>query len=155
MTTSTNIDMQARDPSADWIDDLLLRDAHDHADYISDGGFTARVIEQLPPAGVLPAWRRPFVMLLWAVAGVLLAVSLPGLAYDVARTAYTPSPGSTVGTSPRFAVGKPMVRPRFAPSMTVPAMRYGRLSSSAAVATSPATSAARTRLLDTGSPPNT
>jgi hypothetical protein len=89
MTTSANIDMQARDPSADWIDDLLLRDAHDHADYISDGGFTARVIEQLPPAGVLPAWRRPFVMLLWAVAGVLLAVSLPGLAYDVARTAYT------------------------------------------------------------------
>ena len=90
MTTSANIDAQARDPSADWIDDVLLRDAQDHAaDYITDGAFTARVMQQLPPAGALPAWRRPFVMLLWAVAGVLLAVSLPGLAHDVARAAYT------------------------------------------------------------------
>ena len=90
MTTSSNIDSKARDPSSDWIDDLLLRDAQDHvADYISDGGFTARVLQQLPLAGALPAWRRPFVMLLWAIAGVLLAVSLPGLAHDAARAAYT------------------------------------------------------------------
>lgn len=90
MTTSSNLDTPARDPSADWIDDLLLREARDHAaDYITDDGFTARVMHRLPAAGALPAWRRPFVMLLWAVAGVLLAVSLPGLAHDVARTAYT------------------------------------------------------------------
>ena len=69
----------------------------------------------------------------------------------VARTAYTPLPGSTVGTSPRFAVGKPIVRPRFAPVTTVPAMRYGRPSSSAAARRRPRTqrrphAAARHRL---------
>ncbi len=102
MTTSSNNPMQARDPSADWIDDVLLRDAHDAAEYISDSGFTARVLQQLPVAGALPAWRRPFVMLLWAIAGVVLAVSLPGLAHEVARAAYTlfsarPFSLSTVG----------------------------------------------------------
>ena len=89
MTTPTIV-VQSRDPSADWIDDLLLRDAQDHAaEYITDGGFTADVLQRLPLAGALPAWRRPFVMAMWAIAGVLLAVSLPGLAYDVARAAYT------------------------------------------------------------------
>jgi len=79
------------DPALDWVDRALLRDAADHAgEYIPDSGFTARVMQALPPAGgALPAWRRPVVALLWVIAGALLAVSLPGVAVDVARAAYT------------------------------------------------------------------
>ena len=79
-----------RDQPPDWLDRMLFADAADHAaDYIADGGFAARVMQQLPPlAGALPAWRKPAVMLLWAIAGVLLAVALPGVAVDVARAAY-------------------------------------------------------------------
>jgi hypothetical protein len=79
------------DPALDWVDRALLRDAADHAgEYIPDSGFTARVMQALPPSGdALPAWRRPAVTLLWVIAGALLAVSLPGVAVDVARAAYT------------------------------------------------------------------
>jgi len=78
-----------RDPPADWMDRLLVVDAAGHAsDYIVDQGFTARVMQTLPPAGALPAWRRPAVVALWVIAGLLLAVALPGVAFDVARAAY-------------------------------------------------------------------
>jgi hypothetical protein len=78
-----------RDPSADWMDRMLRYDAAQHADdYIDDAGFTARVMQKLPLAGELPAWRRPAVAALWVIAGLLLAVALPGVAFDVARAAY-------------------------------------------------------------------
>src|SRR3954454_17481843 len=91
MTARPTAPAESRAPEPDWVDELLSRDAADHgAEYIADNGFSARVMQQLPPAGhVLPAWRRPFVTLLWVVAGALLAVSLPGVAVDVARAAYT------------------------------------------------------------------
>lgn len=77
------------DPAPDWMDDALFADAADHAgDYVSDGGFTARVMQVLPASGVLPAWRRFAVIAMWVIAGVLLAVALPGVAFDVARAAY-------------------------------------------------------------------
>jgi len=79
----------ATEPSADWMDRLLRFDAAEHSDdYIDDAGFTARVMHELPVADALPAWRRPAVALLWVVAGLLLAVALPGVAFDVARAAY-------------------------------------------------------------------
>src|SRR5205823_2941110 len=87
--------------------------------------------------------------------GPIFAAAGHGPPSSTARTAYTPSPGSTVGTSARFAVGNPIVRPRRAPATTAPAIRYGRPSNSAASPTSPDSSADRTRLLDTGSPPTT
>ena len=74
-----------RDPPSDWVDEILLRDA---GDYIADQGFTARVMQELPLAGALPTWRRPAIVALWALAGVFLAVALPGVAVDVAREAY-------------------------------------------------------------------
>lgn len=77
----------AAEPSADWMDRLLRFDAAEH-DYIDDAGFTGRVIHQLPAVDTLPAWRRPAVAVLWMVAGLLLAVALPGVAFDVARAAY-------------------------------------------------------------------
>jgi hypothetical protein len=90
MTSTSHLDtQQPRDPPDDWVDHILARDAEEHGgDYIIDDGFTARVMQQLPPAGALPAWRRPAVAALWAIAGVLLAVALPGVAVDVARAAY-------------------------------------------------------------------
>jgi hypothetical protein len=79
----------SRNSPPDWMDRLLAVDAADHSgDYIGDQGFTARVMQMLPLAGALPAWRRPAVVALWAIAGVLLAVALPGVAVDVARAAY-------------------------------------------------------------------
>jgi len=88
--------MNTLDPDAsdsrdapDWMDRLLVADAALHAsDYIGDQGFTARVMQTLPFKGALPAWRRPAVVALWAIAGLLLAVALPGVALDVARAAY-------------------------------------------------------------------
>jgi hypothetical protein len=79
----------SREPqSGDWLDGLLARDAADAAaEYIPDQGFTARVIDALPSAGALPAWRRPAVTALWLAAAALLAVTLPGAALEVAREA--------------------------------------------------------------------
>ena len=91
MTARPTTAAESRAPEPDWVEQVLLRDAGDHgAEYIADNGFTARVMQELPPAGdALPAWRRPFVTSLWVVAGALLALSLPGVALDVARAAYT------------------------------------------------------------------
>ena len=72
----------------DWLDALLASDAADHrAGYIADEGFTARVIRKLPAVHALPAWRRPAVGAIWLVAGLLLAMMLPGTAHEVAREA--------------------------------------------------------------------
>jgi len=88
----TTIDANVNDasnPSADWMDRMLRYDAAMHTnDYIDDAGFTARVMQTLPAIGALPAWRRPAVAALWLIAGLLLAVALPGVAFDVARAAY-------------------------------------------------------------------
>jgi hypothetical protein len=89
MNTVNSDAMPSGDPHADWMDRLLAADAAGQAgDYIVDQGFTARVMQRLPLAGALPAWRRPAVIALWAVAGMLLAMALPGVAFDVARAAY-------------------------------------------------------------------
>ena len=70
----------------DWLEVLLAADANEHrGDYLSDDGFTARVMRGLPAADALPAWRQPAVVGLWLIAGVLLAITLPGTAHDVAR----------------------------------------------------------------------
>ena len=79
----------ANGADADWVDRILARDAEDHAgDYITDDGFTARVMQMLPAAGALPAWRRPAIVALWVVAGILMAIALPGLAFDIAQSAF-------------------------------------------------------------------
>ena len=75
-------------PTSDWLDGVLARDVREHvADYIADGGFTAKVMERLPAPVALPAWRKPVVIALWLVAGVLLASMLPQAMQDLAREA--------------------------------------------------------------------
>jgi len=69
--------------SGDWLDALLVHDAP----HIHDDGFTAGVMHRLATPAALPAWRKPIVMLLWLVAGVLLAGMLPQAMQDVAREA--------------------------------------------------------------------
>lgn len=77
------------DAPGDWLDQLLAREAADHADdYLADDGFTARVMQMLPAADALPAWRQPAVVALWLVAVALLAITLPGTAQEVAREAF-------------------------------------------------------------------
>ena len=83
----------SRSPSTvagdDWVDALLARDAAEHAaDYVTDGGFTARVMQMLPAPVALPAWRKPFVTALWLVAAALVASMLPGTAHEIARGAF-------------------------------------------------------------------
>ena len=74
---------------ADWLDRVLADDARDHAGgYIDDGGFVANVMQRLPAPIALPAWRKPAIAALWGVAGVGLAITLPGAVVDVAREAF-------------------------------------------------------------------
>jgi hypothetical protein len=76
----------ADEASADWLDTALAAAGREHrADYLSDGGFTARVIAELPVPASPPAWRRPALAILWAVAGIGGAFALPGAFADVAR----------------------------------------------------------------------
>lgn len=79
----------ARDLPGDWLDAILAHDADRHAGgYLSDAGFTTRVMQMLPRAGALPAWRRPALIALWAIAAIGLSLALPGTAVDVAREAF-------------------------------------------------------------------
>ena len=75
------------DAGDDWLDGLLRADGRDHrAGYLDDDGFTARVMAALPPTpAALPAWRKPALAGLWAVAGIGVAFALPGAASDVAH----------------------------------------------------------------------
>jgi len=76
-------------PGRDWLDGLLESDARDERSaYIADDGFTARVMQALPAALSLPAWRKPAVVALWGVALAGISLALPGVALDVAREAY-------------------------------------------------------------------
>ena len=78
------------DAPADWLDALLADTGVDHrSDYIADDGFTARMMQQLPAADALPAWRKPFVVALWLVAAALVATLLPDTAHQVAREVFT------------------------------------------------------------------
>jgi hypothetical protein len=70
----------------DWLDGVLRADGLEHrAAYIDDAGFTARVMAALPEPAALPAWRKPALAALWAVAGIGIALALPGVVFDVAH----------------------------------------------------------------------
>lgn len=72
-----------------WLEDLLAVDAATQRDaYIDDAGFTARVVEALPAAAALPAWRKPVVAALWAAAAMALVLAMPSLFADVLREAH-------------------------------------------------------------------
>ena len=76
-TTATNQDR--------WLDDALRGDGS----YLDDAGFTARVMDSLPPAvAAMPRWRRPAVAALWTLAAAGAAVAMPGVFLDVTREAY-------------------------------------------------------------------
>jgi hypothetical protein len=76
----------ATDAGDDWLDALLRDDGRDHrATYLDDEGFTARVMTALPAPVALPAWRKPALTALWAVAGLGIAYALPGTVVDVAH----------------------------------------------------------------------
>ncbi len=74
----------------DWLDGALRASREP----VDDDGFTMRVMDALPAAAValqpsrVPAWRRPVVSLLWVLALIGAAVSLPGVLQDVARSGY-------------------------------------------------------------------
>ena len=73
----------------DWLDGLLEADASEaRSAYISDEGFTARVMRALPDRMMLPAWRKPAVLALWAFALAGISLALPGAFVDVAREGY-------------------------------------------------------------------
>jgi hypothetical protein len=88
---STNLSTADSDSALarDWLDGLLDSDARDErSSYITDDGFTARVMRALPATLALPAWRKPAVVALWGVALAGISFALPGAALDVAREAY-------------------------------------------------------------------
>jgi len=70
----------------DWLDTVLHADGREHrAAYLDDAGFTARVMTALPAPAAMPAWRKPALALLWAVAGIAVALALPATLVDVAH----------------------------------------------------------------------
>jgi hypothetical protein len=74
--------------SDDWLEQALRDDAREHLSaYLPDDGFTAGVVSRLPQPDALPAWRRPFVVLLWAVVAVAVVAALPVWFDDVFRNA--------------------------------------------------------------------
>lgn len=84
--TTTTPPRESGMPSDDWLDAALRAEGATHRDeYVDDGGFTARVMSALPPPAGLPAWRKPALAVLWAVAGAGVALALPGLLNDVVR----------------------------------------------------------------------
>ena len=71
----------------DWLERALKAGAREHAAaYVSDDGFTAKVMSRLPAPATLPAWRRPILALLWLVVAGAIAMALPELFYDVFRS---------------------------------------------------------------------
>jgi hypothetical protein len=87
MSTDRDSTSQTGVPPAgeDWLDRALRAEADD---YVADNGFTARVMDALPPPAAPPAWRRRALTALWAVAGIALAFSLPGAVTDVTREVF-------------------------------------------------------------------
>ncbi len=80
---------RAATPDDDWLDVALRAAGREHRDaYLSDAGFTARVAAALPAPDVVPAWRRPALLCLWAATGVGAAFALPGAFTHVAREVY-------------------------------------------------------------------
>jgi hypothetical protein len=74
------------DAADDWLDAALRADGREHrAAYLDDAGFTARVMAALPAPVALPAWRTPALTALWAVAGIGIAMALPGTVIDFAQ----------------------------------------------------------------------
>jgi hypothetical protein len=76
----------AASPQEDWLDRALCAGGADQ--YIPDDGFSARVMAALPAPAALPAWRKRALAVLWALAGIALAFSLPGAVTDVAREVF-------------------------------------------------------------------
>jgi hypothetical protein len=93
--------MNANDiDTADWLDAALEDAAHEHrAAYLADAGFTAKVLDRLPAAPTLPAWRRPVIVLLWLLAGAAAMVSLPGAFDDAFRGTVALLLGHRIGLS--------------------------------------------------------
>jgi hypothetical protein len=70
------------DTDDSWLEQALKTGARaDAAAYVADDGFTAKVLARLPAPALLPAWRRPVVVLLWLVAGGAVVALLPDLFY--------------------------------------------------------------------------
>jgi hypothetical protein len=80
------MERQAMANEGDWLDAQLRAN---RPAPIADDGFAARVMAALPAATrALPAWRRPALVVLWALAAIGLALSLPDATLDVARQGY-------------------------------------------------------------------
>ena len=78
--------MTTRDIDGDWLDAALEAAAQEHrAAYVADDGFTMKVMDRIPAAPTLPAWRRPAIVLLWLLAGGAAMFSLPGAFDDAFR----------------------------------------------------------------------
>ncbi len=73
----------------DWLQRLLLDEARAHRDgYITDDGFTTRVMGKLPAAVAAPAWRKLALVVMWGAVAVAVATVLPQVFVDAAREVY-------------------------------------------------------------------
>jgi hypothetical protein len=90
----------SRPDATDWLEQALRAEGREHrAQNVPDDGFTARVMQALPRAATLPAWRKPVVALLWIVAAIAGAVAIPGAFEDVFRGAVAMFVGHRLGVA--------------------------------------------------------
>jgi hypothetical protein len=94
-SSASPIELDAAD---DWLDDVLRDAGREYrADYLADDGFTQSVMARLPEAAALPAWRRPAVILLWALGIGAVMFALPGVFEELFRSAMALLVGRRVG----------------------------------------------------------
>src|SRR6266536_1931464 len=87
-------------PAGDWLDAALGADASNYRGaHIDDDGFTLRVMDALPAAIALPAWRRSAVAALWTAAAIGALLALPGAYVDASREAFRLLGGQAVSLS--------------------------------------------------------
>jgi hypothetical protein len=86
------------DAGDDWLDDMLRDAGREYrADYLADDGFTQRIMGELPEPVTVPAWRRPVVILMWALGLGAVMFSLPGVFEQVFRGAMAVLVGHRLG----------------------------------------------------------
>jgi len=73
----------------DWIERLLVDAAREHRDgYLTDDGFTARVMGKLPATVTAPGWRKLALTVMWGAVAIAIATALPQVFVDAAREVY-------------------------------------------------------------------
>lgn len=87
--SSLRVQLEPSTNGEDWMERPLVDEAREHRDgYITDDGFTARVMGKLPATVAAPAWRKLALTVMWGAVAIAIATVLPQVFVDAAREVY-------------------------------------------------------------------